>query len=134
VKKMTQKPLRGKAREIVVNSLKEMAREANLSNQDMNRFVSFAIAWYNENGKRLWADPSYGLEWAYRFKNKGEYTRSDYSKLALLVKIDGKTDAISRLAKQKSSPSKYKHVIPSKYKHVIGEARETIEEAIQRYG
>lgn len=128
---MLQKRLTGKPREIVISSLKTMADSAKLSNQDKARFVKFAIGWYNSEGKRLWADPSYGLEWANRFKRKEEYGYSDWENLANLVKVDGKAEAIYRLANQ-IKPYKNLPVTNPKNKHVTAEATATIQTALKK--
>ncbi|MFA5436870.1 MAG: hypothetical protein WC372_12600 [Candidatus Neomarinimicrobiota bacterium] len=131
MKKMLQKKLTGKPREIVISTLNTIADGAKLSNQDKARFIKFAIGWYNSEGQRLWADPSYGLEWANRFKRKEEYGYSDWENLATLVKVDGKSDAISRLAKQ-IRPYKNLPVTSPKNEHVLAEATTTIQTALRK--
>jgi len=97
------KVLRGKEREIVVNTLNDIADSSGLSPKNKKRFVKFAILWYNANGKKLWADVSYGMSWADRFEGGREYSQSDYTRLAFLVKVDGIKDARLRCAMQMGS-------------------------------
>lgn len=100
MKKITQKPLRGKEREVVISTLKKIADENGLSSVDKSRFVKFAINWYNLNGRKLWTDIGYAFSWADRFQRNKEYGLSDYDRLGLLVKVDGLKNAQTRLAKQ----------------------------------
>ena len=83
-----------------ISNLKKMADAAKLSDIDKARYVKFAIAWFNLNGRKLWADTEFGLEWAYRFKQKREYELSDHVRLYLLMRVDGLVNARNRCTRQ----------------------------------
>lgn len=129
MKKMV-KTLLGKERGIAVSTLKEIADEAGLNPTDKGRFVNFALSWYNLNGKKLWGDICYGLEWADRFKRKREYSKADYDRLALLVKVDGKREAQNRLAKQVSSYYPFYALSHAKNKPAKEQAKATLDLAL----
>lgn len=94
------KRLLGNERVMVIEELQDIAVQVGLSKSETNRFIKFAIAWYNDSGKRLWVDKRYGREWAERFYWEKEYFLSDEDRIRLLIKVDGMKSARSRLAKQ----------------------------------
>lgn len=94
------KRLLGTERANAIDSLKDVASQVYLDQIATKRFIKFAIAWYNDSGKRLWLDRSYATEWASRFIRDKEYYLSDSDRLRLLIKVDGMRNARSRFAKQ----------------------------------
>jgi hypothetical protein len=132
MKKMVRKRLVGKEREIVTNTLLDIASKAHLCSVDKSRFVDFAIAWYNHNGKKLWADTMYGLTWAERFRDEKEYRLSDSERLALLVKVDGIKNARGRLAMQVESYYPHYPLNSPRNKGAVESAKVILEQALAK--
>lgn len=97
------KRLLGNERIVAVNELCYIADRVGLGPTDKNRFIKFALAWYNDTGKRLWSNRNVdGLAWAELFLEKMEYYTdiAQGCQLKTLIKVDGLQSARSRLAKQ----------------------------------
>lgn len=97
------KRLLGDKRIAAVNELYYIADRVGLGPTDKNRFIKFALAWYNDTGKRIWSKRTVdGLEWAELFLKKMEYYTdiAQGGQLKALIKVDGLQSARSRLAKQ----------------------------------
>lgn len=117
-----------------ISELKKMADAVKLSSVDKARYVRFAIAWFNSNGQKLWADTEFGLEWAYRFKQKREYELSDCARLYLLMRVDGLVNARNRCTMQMENYNMGYSVYSPKNQPARDKAKECIISARKSVG